>query len=112
VSYSSRTINQEATSRNRCHFQAFASIKELLGEKPLVLDREFSYLELMQALVAEQLNLVIRPKAGPKFFDQEGRSVTLSVQKGETRILNKVFYMGKVFVNVIGLWQGGLSEPM
>jgi len=26
--------------------------------------------------------------------------------------LNKVFYMGKVFVNVIGWWQAGLSEPM
>ncbi len=41
VSYSSRTINQEATSRNQHHFAAFAQVKELLGDKPLVLDREF-----------------------------------------------------------------------
>ena len=112
ISYSSRTINAEATSRNRYHFQAFAQLKEWLGEKPLVLDREFSYLELMQALVTEQLNFVIRLKVGPNFFDQEGNPVILSVQKGETRVLNKVFYMGKVFVNVIGWWKPGLSEPM
>jgi hypothetical protein len=67
VSYSSKTINEEATSRNRYHFQAFAQIKELLDEKPLVLDREFSYLELMQALVTEQVNFVIRLKVGPHF---------------------------------------------
>ena len=40
VSYSSKTINQEATSRNRHHFEAFANVKELIGDRPLVLDRE------------------------------------------------------------------------
>jgi hypothetical protein len=112
VSYSSRTINAEATSRNRYHFQAFARLKAWLGEKPLVLDREFSYLELMQALVTEELNFVIRLKVGPNFFDQEGKPVSLSVKKGEKRLIPKVFYMGKVFVNVIGWWKEGLSEPM
>jgi hypothetical protein len=112
VSYSSSTIGAEASSRNRYHFQAFAQIKQLLGEKPLVLDREFSYLELMQALMTEEVNFVIRLKVGANFFDQEGKPVALTVKKGEKRILNKVFYMGKVFVNVIGWWQAGLSEPM
>jgi hypothetical protein len=51
VSYSSRTINDEATSRNQHHFEAFAEVKHLLGDKPLVLDREFSYFELMENLV-------------------------------------------------------------
>jgi hypothetical protein len=45
VDYSSKTINQEATSRNQHHFAAFRQVKELLGDRPLVLDREFSYLE-------------------------------------------------------------------
>jgi len=112
VSYSSAIIGLEITSRNRYHYQAFAEVKELLGAKPLVLDREFSYLELMQALVMEQVNFVIRLKVGAHFFDQEGKRVALSVQKGETRILNKVFYMGKIFVNVIGRWQEGLNEPL
>jgi Transposase DDE domain len=112
ISYSSKTIDDEVTSRNRYHFQAFAQLKTLLGDKPLVLDREFSYLELMQALVIEKMNFVIRLKVGPNFYDKEGNLVSLTVQKGETRILNKVFYMGKVFVNVIGVWKKGLKEPM
>ena len=112
VSYSSKTINDEATSRNRHHFEAFAQIRELLGDKPLVLDREFSYLELMEVLVFEGINFVIRLKEGPKFTDQQGKLVALSICKGETRILNKVFYMGKVFVNVIGIWREGFSKPI
>jgi len=112
VNYSSKTINDEATSRNRHHFEAFAQTKELLGKKPLVLDREFSYLELMEVLVFEEINFVIRLKEGPKFTDQQGNLIALTICKGETRILNKVFYMGKVFVNVIGIWKEGFSRPM
>ena len=112
VSYSSAIIGAEITSRNRYHFQAFAEVKDLLGDKPLILDREFSYLELLQALVIEEVNFVIRLKPGVHFFDQEGNQVALNVKKGETRILNKIFYKGKVFVNVIGWWKEGLHEPI
>ncbi len=112
VDYSSRTINQEATSRNQQHFSAFRQVKDLLGERPLVLDREFSYLELLETLVAEKENFVIRLKVGPNFCDGEGKVVVLSVKPGETRTLNKIFYKGRVFVNVIGVWKKGLSEPM
>ena len=112
VNYSSKTINDEATSRNRHHFEAFSEIKELLGDKPLVLDREFSYLELMENLVFEKIDFVICLKAGPKITDQQGNLVAMSVSKGETRVLNKVFYMGKVFVNLIGIWKEGFSKPL
>jgi hypothetical protein len=112
VSYSSKTINRDATSRNQNHFAAFAQVKEMLGDKPLVLDREFSYLELLENLAAEGVNFVIRLKVGPNFCDGEGKPVTLSISHGETRILNKVFYKGKVFVNVIGVWKKGFSNPM
>jgi hypothetical protein len=112
VSYSSKTINQEATSRNYHHFEAFAKVKELIGDRPLVLDREFSYLELMENLVFEGLNFVIRLKVGPKFIDQEGKLIALTVAKGETRVINKVFYMGKIFVNLIGVWKEGFTQPM
>jgi len=40
-----------------------------------VLDREFSYLELMEMLVFEGINFVIRLKEGPKFTDQQGNLV-------------------------------------
>ena len=112
MSYSSKTINDGATSRNRHHFEAFSEIKELLGEKPLVLDRELSYLELMENLIFEEINFVICLKEGPKFTDQQGKLVAMGVRKGETRILNKVFYMGKDFVNLIGIWKKGFSKPL
>ena len=112
VSYSSKTINAEATSRNRHHFEAFAEVKDLLGDKPLVLDREFSYLGWMENLVIEKINFVIRLKEGAKFTDREGNLVAMSIRKGETRTINKVFYMGKVFVNLIGVWKEGFSNPL
>lgn len=64
VTYSSRTIAQQADSRNWNHLQAFQQVKALLGEKPLVLDREFSYLELLENLVAARINFVIRLNVG------------------------------------------------
>ena len=112
VDYSSTTLNQEASSRNLHHFAAFAQVKELLGERPLVMDREFSYLELMENLVLEGIHFVIRLKVGALFTDQEGKRVELKIAKGETRLLNKVFYRGKIFMNVIGVWQPGFSQPM
>jgi hypothetical protein len=112
VSYSSKTIHQLATSHNQYHFKAFSEVKELLGEKPLALDRVSSYLELMENMVKEGVNFVIRLKEGAAFYDNEGKPVNLSIAKGETRVLNKVFYKGKVFVNVIGVWREGFSRPM
>ena len=115
VTYSSRTIAQNADSRNLNHFRAFASLKDLLGERPLVLDREFSYLELMLNLFEEQINWVIRLNLRanpPKFYDQDGKEVALTISPGETVTLNKIWYMGKVLVNVIGTWKKGLDEPL
>jgi hypothetical protein len=115
VTYSSRTIAQNADSRNLNHFRAFAALKDLLGERPLVLDREFSYLELMLNLFEEQINWVIRLNLRanpPKFYDQDGKEVALTISPGETVTLNKVWYMGKALVNVIGTWKKGLDEPM
>jgi hypothetical protein len=112
VSYSSKTIATQASSRNRHHFEAFAKVKELLGEKPLVLDREFSYLELLENLITEDVNFVIHLNTSANFYDQEGKQIPLTISKGETRILNKIFYRGKVFVNVIGVWQAGFVAPL
>ncbi len=45
---SSRTIAARDGSRNLNHFRGIEQAGELLGERPLVLDREFRYLELLQ----------------------------------------------------------------
>lgn len=115
VTYSSKTIAQGLDSRNLNHYRAFESLKDLLGGRPLVLDREFSYLELMLNFMEEQINWVIRLNLRshpPKFYDADGKEVALIISPGETVILNKVWYMGKALVNVIGVWKKGLTEPM
>ncbi len=115
ITYSSKTIATQQDSRNLNHFRAFEGLKDLLGERPLVLDREFSYLGLLANLVEEQVNFVIRLNLGshpPKFCDSDGREVALTIAPGETVIHNRVWYKGKVCVNVIGTWGKGFKDPV
>ena len=115
VTYSSRTIAQNGDSRNLNHFRAFEGLKDLLGERALVLDREFSYLELLLRLEEEGVHFVIRLNMRshpPKFFDQEGREVGLTIAPGETVTHPGVWYMGKVRVDLVGTWKKGLSEAV
>lgn len=115
VTYSSRTINEQCTSRNLEHCRAFAGVKELLGDRPLVLDREFSYLDLMEILVAEGINFVIRLNLGsrqPSLVDADGRAIKLRLARGQKRSYRELCYLGKVKVNVSGAWQHGLKEAL
>jgi hypothetical protein len=117
LTYSSKTIASHPIldSRNLNHFRAFAQLKDLLGERPLVLDREFSYLELLLKLMEEQVHFVIRLKLGkhpPKFWDADGREVDLSLAPGERVIRQQVWYKGEVCVNLIGTWGKGFRQPM
>jgi Transposase DDE domain len=115
LSYSSRTIAQGAGSRNLHHWQAFADIKALLGPKPLVLDRDFSYLELLEYCVAAEVNFVIRlnlRSQPPKFYTAEGREVILSVGLGQKEVYQQLRYKNKVPVNLIGVWRYGMPEPL
>ena len=115
VTYSSKTIANHQDSRNLNHFRAFEGVKDLLGDKPLVLDREFSYLELLLNLIEEQVSFVIRLNLGshpPTFYDQEGQTVALIISPGETVTLNQVWYKGKARVNLVGQWKKGLTQPL
>lgn len=115
VTYSSQTIAQMQRSRNQYHWEAFDQIKALLGDKPLVLDREFSYLELLEYLVQVSVNFVIRLQLGshpPTFYDAAGRKTTLVVGLGEQVVYHQLRYMGKVLVNVVGVWRKGCAEPL
>lgn len=117
ITYSSKTIGEQMTSRNQEHFRSFAAIKDLLGEKPLVLDREFSYQNLLERLVAEQIQFVIRLNLGDqrkksRILDAAGQPVRLYVKPGKTVIHRNVYYLGAVKVNLIGHWRKGLSGPL
>jgi hypothetical protein len=113
--YSSKTIAQLQRSRNQYHWEAFDQIKALLGDKPLVLDREFSYLELLEYLVQVSVNFVIRLNMGrhaPTFYDAAGRKVILTVDLGGQAVYHQLRYKGKVLVNVVGVWRKGCAEPL
>ncbi len=117
VVYSSRTIGEQITSRNQEHFRCFDEVKELLGDRPLVLDREFSYEELLEILYLEHIQFVIRLNLGdqhkqPRLIDADGEPVKLFIRPGETVIRPNVFYLGSVRVNLIGYWHKSLSKPL
>jgi len=117
VVYSSKTIGAQSTSRNQEHFRCFEEIKGLLGDRPLVLDREFSYEELMEMLHIEHIQFVIRLNLGdqhkqPRLIDADGEPVKLFIRPGETIIRPHVYYLGTVRVNLIGYWRKSLSKPL
>jgi hypothetical protein len=117
VVYSSRTIGEQRTSRNQEHFRCFEELKTLLGERPLVLDREFSYEELMEILYIEGIQFIIRLNLGdqhkqPRVIDAEGVPIKLFIRPGETVIHSNVYYLGTVKVNLIGYWRKSLSKPL
>lgn len=115
LAFSSRTLAEQVESRNQNHLQAFAQIKDLLGEKPLVLDRDFSYLDLVEHLTAARVHFVIRLNLRshpPKLFHADGREVDLSLAPGETVVLRDIRYKGQVRIHLIGRWKKGLSQPL
>ena len=115
VTYSSRTIGTGVNSRNQEHSRAFAQIKAFLGERPLVLDREFSYLSLLEDLEAERVNYVIRlnkGRQGPKFTNELGEEIKLNVGIGKKATYRNVYYKGKIRLNVIGVWKKGFTRPL
>lgn len=94
MTYSSKTIAQEASSRNLEHWRAFEPLKALIGERPLVLDREFSYLELLEYLQAAHIHFVIRLNQGshpPIFLNLGGREVELHLLVGEKVVHHNLF---------------------
>jgi hypothetical protein len=117
VVYSSRTIGEQCTSRNQEHFRCFDEVKDLLGDRPLVLDREFSYEELLEILYLEHIQFVIRLNLGdqhkqPRLIDADGEPIKLYIRPGETVIRPNVYYLGTVKVNLIGYWRPSLSKPL
>lgn len=115
VTYSSRILMMRAESRNQYHLRAFSGVKVMLGERPLVLDREFSYEWLLVDLIAEGIHFVIRLKLGshpPIFLDQHGKRIELVVAQTKTVRFVNVRYRGKVAVNLIGIWRAGCHDPL
>jgi hypothetical protein len=48
LTYSSQTFEDQPSSRNLEHFKAIQEIQQLVGLRPIVFDREFSYCQLLK----------------------------------------------------------------
>ncbi len=118
LTYSSRTFEDQPSSRNLEHFKAIQEIQQLIGSRPIVFDREFSYCELLNSLVEEGVHFVIRLNMGahaPNFYydaEQKQRLRLLVAPINKPQIYRQVYYMGEVCLNVVGIWRYGFNEPM
>lgn len=118
LTYSSRTFEDRPSSRNLEHFKAIQEIQQLIGTRPIVFDREFSYRELLDSLVEEGVHFVIRLNMGahaPHFYydaEQKQRLHLLVAPINKPQIYRQVYYMGEVCLNVVGIWRYGFHEPM
>lgn len=118
LTYSSRTFEDQPSSRNLEHFKAIQEIQQLIGTRPIVFDREFSYRELLNSLVEEGVCFVIRLKMGanpPHFYydvEQKHSLRLLVAPINKPQVYRQVYYMGEVCLNVIGIWHYGFKEPM
>ena len=118
LTYSSRTFEDQPSSRNLEHFKAIQEIQQVIGTRPIVFDREFSYRELLKSLVEEGVHFVIRLNMGanpPLFYydaEQKHPLRLLIAPINQPRIYRQVYYMGEVCLNVIGIWRYGFKEPM
>lgn len=118
LTYSSRTIEDQPSSRNLEHFKAIQSIQQLIGTRPIVFDREFSYRELLHSLVKTDVRFVIRLNLGanpPRFYydAKQKQSLRLLIAPiNKVRIYRQVYYQGEVCLNVVGIWRYGFKQPI
>jgi hypothetical protein len=108
---------EQVIFRNQEHYRCFETVKQLLGDRPLVLDREFSYEQLMELLYIEKIQFVIRLNLGdqhkqPRLIDAYGEPIKLFIKPGETIIRRNLYYLGTVKVNLIGYWRKSLPKPL
>jgi hypothetical protein len=118
VTYSSHTFEDQPSSRNLEHFKVIQEIQQLIGQRPIVFDREFSYLILLRSLVEAGVHFVIRLNTSanpPRFYyaaDKKQSLRLLIAPINKPRIYRQVYYMGEVCLNVVGVWRYGFNQPM
>jgi hypothetical protein len=118
LTYSSRTFDEQVSSRNLEHHKAIQEIMQLIGDRPVIFDREFSYLELLNSLLEADMRFIIRLdlRANPPHFyydkEQKRRLHLRIAPLGKPKIYRQVYYMGQAKMNVIGIWHYGFKDPI
>lgn len=93
VSYSSQTLSQSGVSRNLEHRRALGEVRELLGDRPLVMDREFSYGGLLEGLQEAGIPFVVRLRAWRQavFIGEDGKERRLVIGPGERKVYRGLY---------------------
>jgi hypothetical protein len=118
LTYSSQTFNEQVSSRNLEHHKAIQEVMQLIGNRPVIFDREFSYLELLESLLEARMQFIIRLdlRANPPHFyydqEQKHRLRLRIAPNGKPKVYRQVYYMGQAKVNVIGIWHYGFKDPI
>lgn len=118
VTYSSRTFEDQPSSRNLEHFKAIQEIQQLIGERAIIFDREFSYQGLLRSLVDARIPFVIRLNLGANpphfYYDREQKHPLrlLVAPINKPQIYRQVYYQGEVCLDLIGIWRYGFKQPM
>ena len=118
LTYSSQTFEDQPSSRNLEHFKAIQDIQQMIGSRPIIFDREFSYCQLLKNLVEAKVHFVIRLNMGshpPNFYydaDQK-RQLRLAIAPiNKPQVYRQVYYKGEVRLNVVGIWRYGFKDPI
>jgi len=112
--YSPATIAEDCSSRNIEHTRGLAEIVEIIGDLPVIFDREFSYGGLLKDFEAEKTHFVIRLNQGNKvkLYDQNHNEVELSIGYGKRKIWKNLLYKNEIKVNVAACWMKGFNNPL
>ncbi len=111
-------FDDQPSSRNLEHFKAIQEIHQLVGQRPIVFDREFSYRELLRSLVEAEVPFVIRLNQGanaPRFYYDAAQKHPLRLliaPISKPQIYRQVYYLGEECLNVIGIWHFGFKDPI
>ena len=112
--YSSATIASEQSSRNIEHFSGLGAIKNLCRKIPIVFDREFSYKQLLQAFIDEEMTFVVRLNQGNhvKITDSNGVLQELTIEKGGRKVWHNLRYGSDTPVNIGAIWSNKFNRPL
>lgn len=101
-SFSSKTLNDTATSRNPLHLHALLSFQDLIGNRPVMMDQGFCSTPWLRHLKEGGMSFVVRQKMRPHppvFLDGETRRVRLGCPPGGRVVFRGLRYRGEVEVN-------------
>jgi hypothetical protein len=115
TTYSSKTIEQEVSSRNAEQMHLIMRLKEMIGDAAVVADREFSGEWFFECLQEEGMKYVVRLKDLRAIRQGKGKraeAVDLTILPGEKKIWTGVYYKGNLLVNVAGHWDNRFKKPM